>query len=83
MKLVKEVQQRNLELVQRDQVLDQQRMASDKHQLQETRLQSTIAQQNKLINYLQGVGTSPQPRGLGRIKKVSDRVMLYIIQYKI
>lgn len=73
MKLLKEFQQQNSELAQRDQILNQQRIASEERQLRETRLQATITQQRKLIDYLQGVGVSPDPKGhkgLVKIKKV-------------
>lgn len=68
MKLLREVQQLTAELAQQEQVLSQHRIAGEKHQLQETRLQATIAQQTKLIDYLQGLGRSPESKGLGRIK---------------
>lgn len=68
MKLLKEMQDTNDEVLQLKQMLSQQRMLSAEHQLQETRLQATIAQQGKLIDYLQGVGRSPEAKGLGRLK---------------
>lgn len=68
MKLLKEMQQLSAEVAQQKQVLSQQRMLSAEHQLQDTRLQATIAQQSKLIDYLQGVGRSPGSKGLGRLK---------------
>ena len=70
MKLLSESKIQNSELAQQEQILNQQRLASEEHQLQETRLQATIAQQNKLIDYLQGVGSSPESKGLRKIRKV-------------
>jgi hypothetical protein len=67
-KVVKEAQQVSAEVLQLKQTLCQQQMLSAEHQLQETRLQATIAQQGKLIDYLQGVGRSPEAKGLGRLK---------------
>lgn len=66
MKLLRESQQLNGELAEQKQVLSQQRMLSADHQLQETRLQATIAQQGKLIDYLQGMGRSPDSKRAGR-----------------
>ncbi len=54
----------------RDRMLSEQRSAADAHQLQETRMQSTIEQQSKLIDYLQGVGVSPRSTGLSKLAKV-------------
>lgn len=68
MKLVKEVQQVSAEVAQQKEMLSQQYMLSAEHQLQETRLQATIAQQGKLIDYLQGMGRTPESKGLGRLK---------------
>ena len=75
MKLLKETQEANDELSQLKQTLSQQRMLSAEHQLQETRLQATIAQQGKLIDYLQGMGRSPEAKGLGRLKVIVTRIM--------
>jgi len=73
LKLLKESQQRETQLVQvaeaREKVLMEQQNAVEAHHLQETRLQATIAQQNKLINYLQGA-----PRSKLKIKKVRSRL---------
>lgn len=55
MKLLRESQQLSSELAQQQETVKQQQAASEKHQLQETRLQATIAQQSKLIDFLQGV----------------------------
>lgn len=68
MKLLQELQQLKEEIDKQQQLLSQQVAASEKHQLQETRLKSTIAQQTKLIDYLQGSGKSPESRGFGRLK---------------
>lgn len=68
MKLLKEMQQVSTEVSQQKQTLNQQGVLNAEHQLQETRLQATIAQQGKLIDYLQGVGRSPEAKGLGRLK---------------
>lgn len=68
MKLLRESQQLNDKLAEQKQVLSQQRMLSADHQLQETRLQATIAQQGKLIDYLQGMGRSPDTKRAGRAK---------------
>lgn len=73
LKLLKESQQRETQLVQvaeaREKVLMEQQNAVEAHHLQETRLQATIAQQNKLINYLQGA-----PKSKLKIKKVQSRL---------
>lgn len=69
MKLVREKQQLTDKVTQQEEMLSQQRAASEWQQLQETRLQATISQQGKLIDYLQGVGRSPEAKGgLGRLK---------------
>ena len=68
MKLVREMQQMTSKMAQLEELLSQQRAASERQQLQETRLQATISQQGKLIDYLQGVGRSPENKGLGRLK---------------
>lgn len=68
MKLVREMQQVTGKVAQLEELLGQQRAASERQQLQETRLQATISQQGKLIDYLQGVGRSPENKGLGRLK---------------
>ena len=68
MKLVKETQQLTAKIAQQEELLSQQRAVSERQQLQETRLQATISQQGKLIDYLQGVGRSPESKGLGRLK---------------
>ena len=74
MKLCKEKEQHERDLsvttAVRDRVLDEQRTSAQAHQEQETRMQSTIQQQTKLIDYLQGVGTSPSSKGFGRFTKV-------------
>lgn len=75
MKLVREVQEREVELAKseadRTRVLNEQKSHAEARYIQETRLQATIAQQSKLIDYLQKVGTiSPRAGGLDRIKKV-------------
>lgn len=73
MKVLSEIQEKSSEITQRDKTLLQLRAASEEHQLQQTRLQATIAQQGKLIDYLQGMGSSPgESRGIGRIKKVRE-----------
>ena len=68
MKLTREMQQLTSKVGQLEELLSQQRSASEAHQLQETRLQATIAQQGKLIDYLQGVRKSPEPKRLGKLK---------------
>ena len=68
MKLLRETQQLNAELAQREQILTQHKKLGEERQLQDTRLQATIAQQGKLIDYLQGVGQETETRGLGRLK---------------
>lgn len=72
MKLSKESKQHESELSTTAAVLDEQRTAAQAYQQQETRLQSTILQQTKLIDYLQGVGVSPQSKKLGRFSKVCE-----------
>ena len=72
MKLLKEVQQQKCELAERDQILNEQRIAYGEHKLQETRLQVTISQQSKLINHLQEMGSTPEPKGLEKIRKVGS-----------
>lgn len=78
MKLCKESESREKELNQttavRDRVMEEQKTAAQAHHEQETRMQSTIQQQIKLIDYLQGVGTSPPAKGLSRFAKVLIRV---------
>lgn len=79
MKLLKEVQQQKSELAEHDQILNQQQTVSEEWQLQETRLHATISQQKKLINYLHGVGVSPESKGntaLGKIRKVVPSPMV-------
>ena len=78
MKLVREVQEREAQLAKseadRNKVLMEQRSIDQARYVQETRLQATIAQQSKLIDYLQQVGTiSPRSGGLDKIKKVYYR----------
>lgn len=68
MKLMREMQQLTTKVAQQEEQLSMQRAASERQQLQETRLQATISQQGKLIDYLQGVGRSPEAKGLGRLK---------------
>lgn len=80
MKLMREVQEREAQLAKseadRTRVLNEQKSHAKAHYIQETRLQATIAQQSKLIDYLQKVGTiSPRSGGFDRIKKV--RVLLF------
>lgn len=75
MKLVKEVQDREAQLAKseadRSRVLSEQKSHAEARYIHETRLQATIAQQSKLIDYLQKVGTiSPRAGGLDKIKKV-------------
>lgn len=75
MKLMKEVQEREAQLARseedRTRVLKEQKSHAEARYIHETRLQATIAQQSKLIDYLQKVGTiSPRARGLEKIKKV-------------
>ena len=75
MKLTREVQEREAQLAKseadRTKVMDEQRTDAEARYIQETRLQATIAQQSKLIDYLQKVGTiSPRAKGMERIKKV-------------
>ena len=83
MKLVKEVQDREAQLAKseedRTRVLNEQKTHAEARYIQETRLQATIAQQSKLIDYLQKVGTiSPRSGGLDKIKKV---YYVYICMY--
>lgn len=72
MKLLGEVRQRESQLAltaaEKERVVEQQRNAAEAHLLQETRLQTTISQQIKLINYLQSVSASP--RSQLKLKKV-------------
>ena len=80
MKLVKEVQDREAKLAQSEEdktrVLNEQKTHAEARYIQETRLQATIAQQSKLIDYLQKVGTiSPRSGGFDKIKKVHIRNM--------
>ena len=80
MKLVREVQEREAQLAKseadRTRVLNEQKSHAEARYIQETRLQATIAQQSKLIDYLQKVGTiSPRSGGFDRIKKV--QVLLF------
>lgn len=75
MKLLRETQQLNAELAQQEQILTQQKKLSEERQLQDTRLQATIAQQRKLIDYLQGVGRETETRGLGRLKVYVHKCM--------
>ena len=75
MKLVREVQEREAQLAKseadRNRVLMEQKSNDQARYVQETRLQATIAQQSKLIDYLQQVGSiSPRSGGLDKIKKV-------------
>jgi hypothetical protein len=75
MKLMKEVQERETQLARseadRTRVLSEQKSHAQARYIQETRLQATIAQQSKLIDYLQKVGTiSPRARGMEKIRKV-------------
>ena len=75
MKLMKEVQEQEAQLAKseadRTRVLNEQKSRAEARYIQETRLQETIAQQSKLIDYLQKVGTiSPRARGMEKIKKV-------------
>ena len=77
MKLAKEMQERSSVMADQVQNLKEQRQMNEERQLQETRLQATISQQSKLIDYLQGGKKSPDPKSsktLGKIKKA--RVML-------
>lgn len=62
MKLVRESQELSSELAQQQEILKQHQASSEKHQLQETRLQATIAQQSKLIDFLQGQGVMSDSR---------------------
>ncbi len=55
MKLLKESQQLSSELAQQQETLKQHQAATERHQLQETRLQATITQQSKLIDFLRGI----------------------------
>ena len=66
MKLLKVSQQLSSDLAQQQEAVKQQQAASEKHQLQETRLQATIAQQSKLIDFLQGV--TPESGGQRKTK---------------
>ena len=75
MKLMKEVQEHEAQLAKseadRTRVLNEQKSHAEARYIHETRLQATIAQQSKLIDYLQKVGTiSPRARGMEKIKKV-------------
>ena len=75
MKLLKEVQEREAQLAKseadRTRVLNEQKSRAEARYIQETRLQATIAQQSKLIDYLHKVGTiSPRAKGMEKIKKV-------------
>ena len=74
-KLVQESQERvsqlSQETVARERVLEQQSAAAQTHMIQETKLQSTIAQQSKLIDFLQK--PSPPSRGV-RFKVVHVNV---------
>ena len=45
----------------RERAMEEQRAAVESHMIQETKLQATIAQQNKLIDFLQN--SSPPSRG--------------------
>ena len=78
LKLLKESQQRESQLAQvaeaNQKVLVEQQSAVEAHNLQETRLQATIAQQSKLINYLQGT-----PRSKLKIKKVQSKPVVKAI----
>lgn len=75
MKLMKDVQEREAQLAKseadRTRVLSEQKSHAEARYIQETRLQATIAQQSKLIDYLQKVGTiSPRAKGVDKLKKV-------------
>lgn len=77
MKLMKEVQEREAQLAKseadRTRVLNEQKSNAEARYIQETRLQATIAQQSKLIDYLQKVGTiSPRAKGMEKIRKVCE-----------
>ena len=82
MKLLKEVQHQKSELAQRDQVLDQQQIANEERQVQEMRLQATILQQKKLIDYLQGMDVSPELKGRKALVKIKKVVLSPMLKFK-
>ena len=68
LKMLQETQQKESELSQeavtRERTMEQQRVAAEAHVIQKTKLQATIAQQTKLIDFLQ----NPSPPSRSRIK---------------
>ncbi len=82
-KLLKECDEQKSELTLttevRDRVLNEQKSVADAHHLQETRMQSTIEQQSKLIDYMHASGTTPRVSGLGKLAKVH----IYTIDFSV
>lgn len=70
-KLAQECEQRQAQLAQVDHALKEKESAESARSLQETRLQTTIAQQSKLIDYLQSAGVCPTSTPLGNMLKSS------------
>ena len=74
LKLASEVSHKQSRLTQAAETVEEQRTAAQTHQLQETRLQATISQQSKLIDFLQirkQGGTTPGKSTPGsRLRKV-------------
>ena len=77
-KLLSESQNRETQLTQvaeaRERLLMEQQSAAQAHHVQQTRMQATIAQQSKLIDYLQGT-----PRSRLKIKKVI--IALFLVSF--
>lgn len=72
MKLLKESQELSSELARQQETLKLQQASSEKHQLQETRLQATIAQQNKLIDFLQGMSAESKGQKKKKVQVSQD-----------